>query len=78
MTTQERKFFRRGAFAGWIITILNCGIAFRLEWVTPIEVLEAITGYIMLYHISWIFLQRPDQIVYITWSSKVLEGELNA
>jgi len=67
MTEREQKIFRWGACAGLVVTILNCWIAYRLGWVTSIEVAEGLTGYAGLYLVSWVLLQRPDQVVYMDW-----------
>ena len=69
MTEREQKIFRYFAYAGLVVTIISCWIAHQPELATSLEVVGALVSYASLYSMSWVFLQRPDQVVYMDWAS---------
>ena len=64
MTEKEEKLFSYFAYAGLAITITSCWIAHQLELVTSLEVMGGLSNYASFYLMSWVLLQRPDQVVY--------------
>ena len=67
MTEREQKIFQWGARAGLAVTIISCWVAHRLDMVTSLEAAGALMSYASLYSMSWVLLQRPDQVVYMDW-----------
>ena len=65
MTEKEQKVFSYFAYAGLVVTIISCWVAHQLGMVAPLEVVGALMSYASLYSMSWVLLQRPDQVVYM-------------
>ena len=70
MTEKEQKFFSYLAYAGLVVTIISCWGARQLGLVTPLEVVGGLASYASLYSMSWILLQRPEQVAYMNWRMK--------